>query len=333
MITLSEVPSNAINVANTVYVMKNGSDSTGLVERFDKPFLTIQAAINAADTYFTSRTNDNRVLIIVESGNYDGQITLQNFIDLDLGNSTLTDINGSDFGAIISDNGASFTKATDLDVNVFIFGSATIQTPISRTLYQYPIYLSGNGNFNFTLNGLFSNNGECILSRSYRGKFKLDCNYIYNYNIADDPLVQPFHAIMDTSFDFQGSYEIINARIEQRETTNARSSIIATFDNINQPSTKYCNISLFKCSIINVSQIKPAIGTLGDNGIEISGNINLFLTDTIIYNKYNVDSISALGTGSIINLYSYNSASNKSVNVNVTNKVNTLTVSSNVIPF
>jgi hypothetical protein len=35
-------------VQNTTYVMKNGSDITGLVERFDKPFLTIQAAVDAA---------------------------------------------------------------------------------------------------------------------------------------------------------------------------------------------------------------------------------------------------------------------------------------------
>jgi hypothetical protein len=35
-------------VNNTVFVMKNGSDSTGLVQRLDKPFLTIAAARAAA---------------------------------------------------------------------------------------------------------------------------------------------------------------------------------------------------------------------------------------------------------------------------------------------
>ena len=35
-------------VENTVFVMKNGNDTTGVVERMDLPFLTINAAIAAA---------------------------------------------------------------------------------------------------------------------------------------------------------------------------------------------------------------------------------------------------------------------------------------------
>ena len=42
-------------VNNTVFVMKNGNDTTGLVERLDKPFLTIAAARTAATTAFPTR--------------------------------------------------------------------------------------------------------------------------------------------------------------------------------------------------------------------------------------------------------------------------------------
>ena len=53
-------------VANTIFVSKSGNDSTGLVERMDKPFLTISAAITACNVAFASRTVSSRVKIIVE---------------------------------------------------------------------------------------------------------------------------------------------------------------------------------------------------------------------------------------------------------------------------
>lgn len=58
-------------VENTVFVMKNGDDATGEVERFDKPFLTIQAAYNAAQASWKV------MLIHVYPGDYsDEKITL-----------------------------------------------------------------------------------------------------------------------------------------------------------------------------------------------------------------------------------------------------------------
>ncbi len=42
--------SGSITVANTIFVAKNGNDSTGLIERLDKPFLTVTAAQAAASS-------------------------------------------------------------------------------------------------------------------------------------------------------------------------------------------------------------------------------------------------------------------------------------------
>lgn len=110
-------PSN-LTVANTVFVMKNGNDTTGLVERLDKPFLTIAAARTAIGNYFTSRSATARVLVKVESGTWNENIILDKFVDFDLGNSV---INGE-----ITDNKVDF-GSTDAPVwTNIIYGQARI---------------------------------------------------------------------------------------------------------------------------------------------------------------------------------------------------------------
>ncbi len=69
-------------VYNTVFVSDNGSDTTGLVQRPDKPFLTLAAARTAAITL--SPTSTKRILIAVLSGRYTEQLVLYNYIDWDL---------------------------------------------------------------------------------------------------------------------------------------------------------------------------------------------------------------------------------------------------------
>lgn len=63
-------------VRNTVYVMKNGDDSTGLVERFDRPFLTINAAISAAVASGGDKT------VIVHPWYYNEWIVLKDTVDI-----------------------------------------------------------------------------------------------------------------------------------------------------------------------------------------------------------------------------------------------------------
>lgn len=108
----------AISVANTVYVMKNGSDSTGVVQRFDKPFLTIAGARAAALTFFTSRSDTARVKIVVEEGYWEEDIYLDKYIDYDLGSSV---INGC-----ITDNQVDFGSSGDNVWTNIITGAAKI---------------------------------------------------------------------------------------------------------------------------------------------------------------------------------------------------------------
>ena len=65
-----------IAVKQTVFVMKNGDDSTGIVERFDKPFLTVQAAIDAAAVTWVNMN------VIVYTGDYLEVVSLKNNVDV-----------------------------------------------------------------------------------------------------------------------------------------------------------------------------------------------------------------------------------------------------------
>jgi hypothetical protein len=109
---------SAIKVANTVYVMKNGNDATGLIERFDKPFLTIAAARTAAIAGFTPSAT-NRILISVLSGNYAESIILSNFIDYDLADCVISQTTP---GALITDNGVA--------VDSIVYGKANLYSNV-----------------------------------------------------------------------------------------------------------------------------------------------------------------------------------------------------------
>ena len=74
-------------VQNTVFVMKNGNDWTGMAERFDRPFLTINAAISAWETLY-SATNIP-VDIIVYAGDYREEILLANNVNVYFHKSTV----------------------------------------------------------------------------------------------------------------------------------------------------------------------------------------------------------------------------------------------------
>ena len=324
----TDAPVFPITVSRTAFVMKNGSDSTGLVNRFDKPFLTIQSAISALETAYPTRDNLNRCKVIVYTGIYDGEVTLKNFIDLDLNDCTLTNDNGASLSTVIKDAGATFTKNTG-DVNVYITGNANLVTYPTHTAIQYPLQINGNGTFIISLNSIVSNVGEAFFCTGNDGKnIKLYFNSIYTYNSADNFLIQPIHILMNTSFNYQGKYELIGGTIEARETTNLRSSILATFPTTSVPTTKYCDLILNDCLVIGNSNTKPTISTLGDNSLEISGNMNLYLLNTRIWNKYSVDSIAANGTGSNLNLFSYGGYSNVDKNANVNLVIGTYTFNS-----
>lgn len=77
----------SVTVKNTIFVMKNGNDWTGMAERFDRPFLTINAAISAWETLY-SATNIP-VDIIVYAGDYKEEILLANNVNVYFHKSTI----------------------------------------------------------------------------------------------------------------------------------------------------------------------------------------------------------------------------------------------------
>lgn len=113
----------SIPVFNTLFVSKNGSDATGLPERFDKPFLTIAGARASAIAFFVGAklpSVKNRILIKVFSGDYSETITLDNFIDYDLSDITINTTNNN----IITDAG--------LEANSIIYGKANLKSTCTQ---------------------------------------------------------------------------------------------------------------------------------------------------------------------------------------------------------
>ncbi len=118
-------------IARTAFVSKNGSDSTGLIERLDKPFLTIAAAraamVTAISTYYVNvtpglqtsvPTASDRLLIKVFTGLYAERVVLLNFLDFDLSDSVIT---GSAFRAIVDNS---------VDCDSIVYGSAKINSQV-----------------------------------------------------------------------------------------------------------------------------------------------------------------------------------------------------------
>ena len=76
------IPGGSVNYGNVYFVDKdNGTDATGVINDFTKPFATVVAAYNAA--YATSPTSTNRALIYVRKGTYtDENLNIFNYIDI-----------------------------------------------------------------------------------------------------------------------------------------------------------------------------------------------------------------------------------------------------------
>lgn len=288
MITLSEVP--VIYVNNTVYVMKNGNDSTGQVQRIDKPFLTIQAAINAADTYFTSRSYNNRVLIIVESGYYIDTIILKPYIDFDLQNSFIELTNNDG----LTDNGVDFGSSPNYAFTNIIYGNATIKGQIAGSWMKgvnTKLLLNCDSIFGDTYDGM-------IIENAY---IRVFANRIYSNDTVREftQAVNPYGA---------GKCEIYNADIFT--PLNGQQSAIefnggTNFNDCGQLWLHNCRVS---CRTDN-GYLSAAINTGGtqsnDYGI-------LYLYNTLIYSENGL-AIASFNTSNMkVYYYGLNNSNNVS---------------------
>lgn len=298
------VGNNAIPVKNTVYVMKNGSDTTGLVERFDKPFLTIEAATNAALVAFVSRTVTDRVRIVVEDGNYTDVIALYPYIDYDLGNSVITAKSGS---PNLTDANGTFTAQINGQYTNIIYGTATfINTNNFSGFNAHNFYFSKSSKVLLNAVSAYTKNGECayIINGSqvdfYVRTFVAD-------NVTDSIIVNTIQVAGITGQN-PCVVNINNAYITNKAVTTQKSVIMVT--NSVGTTNLYHKVSLNNCQISNYSTTSAAIQTFETAG---TGDLDLTLINSIIYCANSVPSVSKGTALSNINMYIYNSYANQSL--------------------
>lgn len=162
--TLSLLPVN-----NTVYVMKNGNNTTGLVQRFDKPFLTIAAARAAALAFFTARTSSNRVKVIVENGIYIENLILDKYIDYDLGDCI---VDGQ-----LTDNNIDFGSSPANTWTNIITGQATFQNTLQGTVPTFTVY-KPNTKILLFCDTITSSLNDCFVPLN--GQIRIYCNRIFS---------------------------------------------------------------------------------------------------------------------------------------------------------
>jgi hypothetical protein len=109
----------SLTTNNVLYVAKNGDDATGLADRLDKPFLTVQAAITAASS------GD---LVYVYPGTYSESIILKDGVNI-----YLTD------GATISNNALKTVTDNNVAVTCVIDGYGQILNTTVGTGYAIDI--------------------------------------------------------------------------------------------------------------------------------------------------------------------------------------------------
>lgn len=307
---ITTITINAPVIQNTVYVMKSGNDSTGLVERFDKPFLTIGAARSAALVAFTSRTVNNRVKIIVESGNYLEGIIIDNFIDYDLGNSVISPLNASpNTESCIADNGSSYTVIPPLakgEYNAMIYGNATFNsanaTP-SNGYYGIGITNANSVDLNLYVqcNRINSEYFDAIYMKT--GTATVYANYIYNgktdtnvYNVirlssgtSAPPMLTVFNALI-----FNNSNGLaINACVFFENTSGSM---------VNKCMLTNCQVGSYSTSVGGISC--AVAGNLGIGQITLN-NTTIFTSGAIASITDGFTSIAGTNGANIMTTYAF----------------------------
>lgn len=280
------VGENAIAVKNTAYVMKNGSDTTGLVERFDKPFLTINAAMTALRTAYpdASRSATFRVKVIVEDGTYDeGTMQLYPYIDIDLGNSVLY--------AWIRNNasGVTYSSNPNNDFTTKIFGNARIYRTSGGVS---TIYLNNVSARTLIQCDTISSDRDDSITMEL-GYARVICNQIYNNNISG--LFPAFsHAIEMSQAGNSSSatnvcrLDVVNAFIYMLNplacTIHFADSGGSTSFNVNQ------SLNLYNCTVVNTlgsgadNALFSAIGVGITHPAQPGNTLNLY--NSVLYSKY-----------------------------------------------
>lgn len=303
----------SIPVKNTAFVMKNGDDSTGLIERFDKPFLTINGAINALDTAYPvsgGRNNANRCLVKVETGNYSEDVIYKEYIDIDLGDSF---INGS-----FSDNFATFSANPNGYYTNKIYGNAIIFNTKSAPQVEIAFQMSSpNAKVLLIADKIGCQNSDTMSISN--GNLKIIANDIFTLSTT----VQYRSAIELIQGYYVANYVYSKVEVHGANIYNAVTSNGAVISFNHGGALKNQELQLINCRLKNAV---PA-GTTENMSVITAGQVvasdaKVSLYNTILYST-NGNSLFALPANTI-NLFNYHSnMSNKAtggggtINVNV----------------
>ena len=307
--------SSAVPINRNVYVMQNGNDITGVVQRLDLPFATIAAARTAALAYWNGviapvPTETNRIKIVVETGIYNETIVIHDFIDYDLQDSTIIAPAFPSIAPCIIDKGSFYILPTNGRYTSMIYGNATFisgqnQTCLSITStssQNISLYIKCNH-----LNNIVVGNQMGTAVKINTGKVTIDAQYISSGNVENNDAVIILGT--DSSYTVSGiayppKVEIFNAKIYNSQNAlspaifpQPYNHVIGITNNVLTPAggdltganpvklmLKNCEIGSFTTSTtLAAIGVDPSLG----------GYLDLTLKNTSIY-VYNTGSVLAI---------------------------------------
>lgn len=310
--------STAIVVQNTVYVMKNGSDTTGLAERFDRPFLTFAAARAAAVALTPSATK--RIRIIVESGTYMESIDLANYVDWDLGDSI---VDGADFAHATIDDYTTFSGGVDS----IIYGCADIRKSNFAAGSDRDAVLIRRDTTNLTIycKKISSAVGNAILA--INGNLLVRCDTIQASVASYDAVGIAGNTATDKNVIIYADKIISNTNGVTISTGRVGDVVAITAREIIVNSASGCAVSYVRSGPATINAARLVNTNAAGNAVTISGD-GLILKDCVLVTQGANESIVGTAT-KIVKLYGTNISNNVN-NAGIVLQVGTLTVDANV---
>jgi hypothetical protein len=291
-----------MTVARTAFVMKNGNDGTGIVERFDKPFLTLQGATTALSAAFPvgGRTNSNRLLVVVYEGEYVGNLILEKFIDYDLGSAT---INGR-----IWDNRIDLGPTSPGQWTNKISGNARLINTSVSVLPGTILILKPNTKLLVQCDEIITSKFEAIAIEN--GIMKVTCNRIVTEDLVANfsPAIELLQGTADSDFTFS-KLEIVGADITTRAGANS-----STIQFNSGGASKNQVLSLINCRVSNPNNL--AIPDSGRSaiaaGVVGSSDAKVLLYNTTLY-SLNGNSIFVNGVNVMTISFYHSNMANKAI--------------------
>lgn len=307
-------PSN-LTIANTAFVSKNGNDTTGLVERLDKPFLTITAAISAIHTAFPTRSEAIRPRIVVFSGKYTEDIILKKFIDFDL-----TDII---LDGCITDSQVDFGTTDDDVFTNIIYGKATINNTGTGSLVTAVLLWKPNTKLLMYCDSICSTtNDTCAFINTK--KTRIYANRIFTESTGSNSKICIEMAQGFTLADYTASLvEIIGADIY-----NNADSLAPPISFQSGGTDKNQTLSLINCRVKNITTTEVATASsVIACGTVIASNGKLNLYNTVLYSALG-NSIYVQATNTLVVKYFHSNMANTTTGGagTLTTSLGTLTV-------